>query len=158
MEFAYDLRVALRGLTGPVIDTKVKDVLDYVHNLKFFQHFTEDQVKEIVSVSNIIKVSKGKVIVAEGDIDDTFYIILSGQAKVRKDDKDIALIDTGDCFGEMALIAGQARVANVVSDTDCILIKIRASLLDSASDSLKYLFYKNFATTLVRRLSITAEK
>jgi len=49
-------------------------------------------------------------------------------------------------------------VANVVSDTDCILIKIRASLLDSASDSLKYLFYKNFATTLVRRLSITAEK
>ena len=158
MEFAYDLRVALRGLTSAVIDAKVKDVLDYVHNLKFCQHFTENQVREIISVSHIIKVNKEKVIVTEGDIDDTFYIILSGQAKVRKNNKDIALIETGDCFGEMALIAGQARVANVVANTDCILIKISASMLDSASDSLKYLFYKNFAITLVRRLSITSEK
>jgi len=152
-ELAYDLKVTLRGINGSIANEKAKDVVEYVHHLNFFHNFTEDQVREIVSVSNIIKVIKNKTIVAEGDIDDTFYIILSGQAKVRKNDKDIAFISTGDCFGEMAFICGQARVANVVADTDCILIKVRASLLDSASDSLKFLFYKNFAMTLVHRLS-----
>jgi serine/threonine-protein kinase len=158
MEFAYDLRVALRGITGSIKYEKIKDVVDYVHQLTFFNNFTEDQVREIVSLSNIIKANKGKVIVSEGDIDDTFYIVLSGQVKVTKDSKDIALIGTGDCFGEMALISGQSRVANVAANTDCILLKISASLLDNASDSLKYFFYKHFAITLAHRLSQASTK
>ena len=32
-EFAYDLRVALRGLTETIIDEKIKGVVDYVHHL-----------------------------------------------------------------------------------------------------------------------------
>ncbi|MFC1869498.1 protein kinase [Thermodesulfobacteriota bacterium] len=157
-EFAYDLRVALRGLTDTVSDEKIKDVVDYVHHLKFFQAFSEEQVKEIVSVSNIIKVKKGKTIVSQGEIDDIFYIIMSGEAKVMKGDKDIALIGCGDCLGEMALIGGQIRVANVVAVTDSILLKIESSLLDDASDSVKHLFFKNFAITLVHRLSDTSNK
>jgi len=152
-ELAYDLRVALRGLTETVQDEKIKDVVDYVHHLTFFHEFTEDQVKEIFSVSHIIKVDKGKTIVAQGEIDDTFYIMMSGKARVCKDKKDIALIGTGDCLGEMALIGGQVRMADVIADTDCVLMKIGATLLDNASDSVKFLFFKNFAITLVHRLS-----
>ncbi|MBW2610295.1 MAG: protein kinase [Deltaproteobacteria bacterium] len=152
-ELAYDLRVALRGLTDTVQDEKIKDVVGYVHHLTFFHEFTEDQVKEIISVSHIIKVDKGKVIVAQGEIDDTFYIMMSGKARVNKDKKDIAWISAGDCLGEMALIGCQVRMADVIADTDCVLMKIRATLLDNASDSVKYLFFKNFAITLVYRLS-----
>jgi len=71
----------------------------------------------------------------------------------EKRDKDIAYIGTGDCLGEMALIGGQTRVADVVADTDCVLLKISSSLLDNTSDSVKHLFFKNFAITLVHRLS-----
>ena len=152
-ELAYDLRVALRGLTENVSGDKIKDVVDFVHHLKFFQPFPEDHVKEIVSLSHIIKVKKGKAIVSQGAIDDTFFIIMSGRANVRKQGSDIASIGTGDCLGEMALIGGQTRVADVVADTDCILLKISASLLDNTSDAVKHLFFKNFAITLVHRLS-----
>ena len=152
-ELAYDLRIAMRGLTEVDTGEKIKDVVDFVHHLKFFQSFSEDQVKEIVSLSHVIKVEKGKIIVSQGEIDDTFYIIMSGDAKVKKHDKDIAYISTGDCLGEMALIGGQTRVADVVADTDCVLLKISSSLLDNTSDSVKHLFFKNFAITLVHRLS-----
>jgi serine/threonine-protein kinase len=152
-ELAYDLKVALRGLTEIDTNEKIKDVVDFVHHLKFFQSFSEDQVKEIVSLSHIIKVEKGKIIVSQGEIDDTFYIIMSGDAKVKISNEEIASIGTGDCLGEMALIGGQTRVADVVADTDCILLKISSSLLDNASDSVKHLFFKNFAITLVHRLS-----
>ena len=156
-EMAYDLRVALRGLTDDVSGEKIKDVVDFVHHLRFFQTFSEDQVKEIVSLSHIIKIKKGKIIVSQGEIDDTFYIVMSGKANVNKDNVDIACIGTGDCLGEMALIGGQTRVASVVAVTDCILLKINSSLLDNASDSVKHLFFKNFAITLVHRLSNTSQ-
>jgi len=152
-DFAYDLRVALRGLRGTVSKANVEDVADYIHSVPFFESFTKEQVREFMHTSNIIKVRKGKVVVAEGEIDDAFYIILSGKARVRKNNKNIALLERGECFGEMAYISGQSRAATVQSDTDCILMKISATLLDKASERIQLLFLRNFALTLVRRLS-----
>jgi serine/threonine-protein kinase len=53
----------------------------------------------------------------------------------------------------MAYIAGQARYATVVAETDCILMEITPQLVERLSRSIQFLFFKNFATTLVRRLS-----
>ena len=153
LDFAYDLRVALRGITDTTVTEKSKDVLDLVHNVPFFHNFSKEQLGELVSDSTLIKAYKGKVIVDEGDIDDAFFVILSGRALIRKGNRDIATIGSGACFGEMACIAGQARVASVLADTDCILMKINATLIDRSSESIQLLFFKNFATTLVQRLS-----
>ena len=103
---------------------KADDVIDYVHNVQFFNSFSKDQVGEILGAANIVKVTKGTVILTEGDIDDSFYIILSGKAVVRKNKKNIAEIARGECFGEMAYLSGESRTATVVADKDCILLKI----------------------------------
>src|SRR4030042_6635649 len=108
-ELAFDLKVILRGLTEVTEFQEIKDVVDFVHNLKFFRGFSEDQVKEVVSLSQIIKIDKGKTIISEKEIDDTFYIVMSGQAKVRKNGRDIASLGTGDCLGGMGLVGGQRR-------------------------------------------------
>ena len=122
-------------------------------NLPFFEGFTKEQVKEILKASNIFKVKKGKVVVAEGEIDDSFYVLLSGKAVVQKNGNRIATIGRGECFGEMAFLSGQARTASVVAETDCNLIKISATLLDRASAPMQALFLKTFAMTLIQRLS-----
>ena len=157
MEFAYDLRLALAGSMGTPKDEHDKDIVDYVRHVPFFHDFTYAQIRELVPATRIMRVCKGKVIVAEGEVDDTFYVILSGKAKIRKHDKNIALIDAGECFGEIAYITGQARFATVVADTECILMKISATLLDKSSEGIQLLFFKNFAKTLVRRFSKSSE-
>ncbi len=153
VDFAYELRVAIRGLSGHTKAEKIKDAFDYVNNVSFFKSFSREQIQELGSASEIIKVKSGKVIVAEGEIDDTFYIILSGTANICKGNTAIADIGVGACFGEMAYIRCQARTATVMAASDCILIKISATLLDKASESIQLLFFKNFALTLVDRLS-----
>jgi len=153
MDLAYDLRVALRGLKGGAAGDKVESVIDYVHSVPFFDNFTKEQVKAILEASHIVKVRKGKVVVAEGEIDDSFFIILSGKAAVQKHDTNIALISRGECFGEMSYLSGQSRSATVVAETDCILLKISATLLDRSSETVQLLFMKNFAMTLMKRLS-----
>jgi serine/threonine-protein kinase len=158
MDFAYDLRVALRGLKGAGKTTKVEDIVDYVHHVPFFENFKREHVREILSTSNVIKVKAGKILVAEGDIDDSFFIILSGKAAVRKENRGIAEIGRGECFGEMSYLSGQARAATVMAQTDCILMKISALLLDRSSEAVQLLFLKNFAGTLIKRLSKSNKK
>jgi serine/threonine-protein kinase len=80
---------------------------------------------------------------------------LSGKVRVSKENAVLAVIGVGECFGEMSYLGGQPRVATVTADTDCILMKISAILLDKASESIQRLFYKNFAITLVHRLPVT---
>jgi serine/threonine protein kinase len=153
MDFAYDLRVALRGLKGGVKTDRIDTIVDYVNSVPFFENFGKEQVKEILNASNIIKVRRGKVLVAEGDIDDTFYIILSGKVAVNKGSRTIAVLSRGECFGEMSYLSGQSRAATVVAQTDCILMKISGTLLDKSPDAIQVRFLRNFALTLIKRLS-----
>ena len=155
MDFAYDLRVALRGFTEqPINNEKAKDIFEFIHHIPFFQDLTIEQVRELGTATTIGKVRKGRRIMAEGEIDDTFYVMLSGKACICKGGKTLASITMGECFGEMAYIAGQPRSADVVAETDCILMKISATLIDKASEAIQLLFFKNFAKTLVKRLSL----
>ncbi len=156
MDFAYDLRVALRGLKGVTArSAKVEAVIDYVHNVSFFQDFTKEQVQEIMNAARIVKFNKGSVMVAEGEIDDSFYIILSGKAAVQKEGKSIAFLGRGECFGEMAYLSGATRAATVKAGRDCILLKISAILLDRSSETIQLLFLKRFAMTMLYRLSMS---
>jgi serine/threonine-protein kinase len=159
MDLAYDLRVALRGLKhGIAKKDKIEDVIDYIHNVHFFNHFTKKQVQEIMEASNVIRVPKDTVMVTEGEIDDSFYIILSGRAVVKKNNRDIATIKRGECFGEMAYLSGDSRTATVKAETDCILLKISAMLLDKSSQEVQLLFLKRFAMTLLHRLSVSISR
>jgi serine/threonine-protein kinase len=159
MDMAYVLRVALRGLKGGAPKAEdVDDIIGYIHDITFFNDFSKDQLLQILSASNIVKILKGKVIMSEGEIDDSFYIILSGRVVVRKQNQDIAIIGRGECFGEMAYLSGESRTASVIADTDCILLKISSMLLDKSSKEIQLLFLKKFAMTLLRRLSSSLNK
>lgn len=154
MDLAFDLKVALRGLKGDATaKAKMEEIIDYVHNVPFFENFNKEQVREILNASNIVKVPRESIVVTEGEIDDSFYVILSGRAAVHKNNRKIAVIERGECFGEMAYLSGQARAATVLADRDSILMKISATLLDRSSENMQLLFLKNFAMALVSRLS-----
>jgi eukaryotic-like serine/threonine-protein kinase len=158
LDFAYDLRVALRGLKGGARADKIDTIVDYVHGVPFFDNFSKEQVKEILNVSNIIKVRRGKVLMSEGEIDDTFYIILSGKVAVKRGSRTITFLTRGECFGEMSYLSGQLRAATVVAETHCILMKISGTLLDKSPDPIQVLFLRNFALTLIQRLSRKKEE
>jgi serine/threonine-protein kinase len=53
----------------------------------------------------------------------------------------------------MSYLSGQSRAATVICTTDCILMKISATLLDRASESIQLSFLKKFAMTMLKRLS-----
>jgi serine/threonine-protein kinase len=157
-EFADELRIALRGIPGISHETKVEGLVDFIHRLDFFQEFPKKQIEGLISASKIVKTPKGHTVLSEGEISDTFYIILKGRVKVKNGDQDIASIDAGQCFGEMACLGFQPRVANVLADKDSIFMKFRMNQLDEKDESIQLQFYKTFSTILVRRLSRSSQQ
>jgi len=157
LEFARDLRELLLRSRG----SKKKSgegFVEFVQNIPFFRDFTRRQIEELLASARIFDAAKGKEIVNEGNPDSSFFVILSGRCKVRKNDQEIAFIESGECFGEMAHLAGQPRTATVITETTCLFIEFSAILLEKLPQSIQLIFYRNFAKSLATRLAIISEK
>ena len=64
------------------------------------------------------------VIARQGEIGTGFFVIASGGARVVRDGTVIARLGPGDFFGELSILDGQPRIAQVVADgpTTCLAL------------------------------------
>ncbi len=72
---------------------------------------------------------KGTIIVTSGDFTDAVYFIQKGDVKIcvtGEDGKEVTLnvIGAGKSFGELAVLTGEPRSADVISKTPCELMVI----------------------------------
>lgn len=73
------------------------------------------------------RVAAGEIIIKQGDLGESFYILVDGEAiATLNSDKDKAVMKykPGDYFGELALLKGEPRAANVIAKSDCKLISL----------------------------------
>jgi len=132
--------------------------IEFVKNIPFFRNFTKKQIAELLPAGRIFDAPEGKAIINVGETDTCFYIILSGKCVVQSGNEVVASFNSGECFGEMALLRGQPRSATVVTKTDCIFIELSAILLEKLPPETQLLFYKNFSTSLAHRLARSSSK
>jgi CRP/FNR family cyclic AMP-dependent transcriptional regulator len=64
------------------------------------------------------------VIARQGEIGTGFFVIVEGAVRVVRDGQELARLGPGDFFGEMSVIDGLPRVAQVVAtaDTRCLAL------------------------------------
>jgi rhodanese-related sulfurtransferase len=83
-----------------------------------FGELPKDKWEEITHAIEKLSVAPRSIIFRQGDPGDCFYIITSGKVRVFRKDKDgmetqLSVLHAGESFGEMALLTGEARSANV---------------------------------------------
>ncbi len=158
-EFSLSLTNAFANLKQP--DEKIGDTkkFDVLKGLEFFEDFTDVELWEVLRISSWKYFRSQRALIREGKAGQSFYILASGRAKVKKGKKVLHRLNAGDCFGEMAFIkqARTPRAASVVSETDVTLIKVRTNSLSEASGNLQLLFNKRFLNILVDRLAKTSD-
>jgi serine/threonine protein kinase len=125
-----------------------------LRTLPFFRDFPENELWEVLRISKWAKFHAETVLVKEGDHGDSFYILVAGYVRVTRGKRTLSVLTSGDCFGEMSYLAHDKprRSATVTATSDCIIMKIRAEDLRSASLSCRQLFDQRFLNTLVDRL------
>ena len=70
----------------------------------------------------------GEAIVRQGAAGDSMFVVLRGRVRVTLEPsgQEVAVIETGGCFGEMSLLTGDPRTATVRAIDDTQVLEIRA--------------------------------
>lgn len=83
-----------------------------------------------------IDFKKGEVIFKQDDKGTCAYLIDSGEVQVFNGDVALAILGSGEIFGEMAIIDGSRRAATAIAVTDCCVLKVsKTQLNERISDS-----------------------
>ncbi len=157
-DFANELEQALKGQKIQVRDIKAGKKADLIKSVEFFRSFTREQIETVTRLGTFIRYDKGYVVLREGDVDTTFFILLSGVVRIIKNNRKIVDLTKGDCFGEMGAFTKSPRSAHVIAREPCLVIKLDLKVLERESDDVRIQFYEVFVRTLSERLEKTTRK
>lgn len=155
LNLAADLSLAFDHLEQPETEIEIQEKFNAIHDLEFFSDFSDAELWEIVRACSWQEYQPGDEIIVEGDIDDSFFILISGVVEVRKSSAFVGLLQTGDCFGEMGYLTKTGRTATIVARNRVNLMKVNATLIEQVSTECQLHFTRVFLRTLVKRLSET---
>ena len=96
--------------------------------LSIFKGLTDKDFEKIESIIEEKKFSDGHVLFRQGEDTDAFYIIKEGSVRivVHQDgaEKQLAVLGSGEFFGEMGVIENSPRMADALISGDTILLEI----------------------------------
>jgi len=101
----------------------------FLKRVSLFSGLGERQLDTLAAASVRRSFSRGRMIVAEGESSQSLYILLSGRAKVQRSDTEgkeviLAILEPGECFGEMSLLDNEPRSASVITLESCDFMAI----------------------------------
>lgn len=157
LEFATDMTRAFDSLHVQQQDISAEEKFNMIKKLEFFHGFPDAEIWEILRASTWQEYRPQENIIVEGELDDCFYIIVTGKVEVKKNDKTIRTLHMGDCFGEMGYLAKTKRTASIRAEESTALVKVNSTVISQVSLNCQVRFLKVFLRTLIHRLSATTE-
>jgi CRP/FNR family transcriptional regulator, cyclic AMP receptor protein len=97
---------------------------DHLRTIPLFSTLSEKALNTVAVFASETSVSAGKRLVHEGDYSYDLIVIESGTADVIKDGEVIGSLGPGDVFGEMGMLSGGKRTADVVATSSMRLITL----------------------------------
>ena len=132
--------------------------VQHLRNVPIFSDLKDSDLN-IISDKMISRAyEKGQMILLEESQGETFFIIVSGAVKVTRLSDDgreviLAILGESDFFGEMSLLDGEGRSANIVANEDAeVLTLSRRDFLDCLET------YPKIAIALLEELAIRLRK
>ena len=97
-------------------------ITEFVATFPLFSAVDSDAHEEILLLFGPQGASPGARIIRTGDRGDAMYFIVSGVVEVQIKGRKVAKLQAGSYFGEMALLTGEPRMADVTAVDYCQLL------------------------------------
>lgn len=91
--------------------------VELIKRVPLFSQCSKRELAEVAAVADEIDLREGKELTRQGRPGREFFVLIEGEADVRKDGRKIATMKGGDFFGEIALVSSKPRTATVVATT-----------------------------------------
>lgn len=97
-----------------------------------FANISLDAIEGHLKNCSVARIEAGEVLLAPGQENDTVYLVIEGRLRVHFDNvrsAPHAMLEVGDCAGELSLIDGLAASAYVVADENTSLLLISQDVI-----------------------------
>ena len=97
---------------------------DLLSTARLFDGVDAEGMDRIAAVAVEVEFPAGHVINRLGEIGTGFFVIVSGAVRVVREGAEVARLGPGDFFGELSVLDGRPRIAQVIADgpTTCLAI------------------------------------
>ncbi len=127
--------------------TSVERLL-FIRAVPIFRELRDDFLVRLASVMDELSFPTNHTIFTEGKEGRSLYIVVSGRVKVHLDDRELARLQQGACFGEMSLFDAEPRSASVTTLDICECLMLTQMQLYDAIDETP-----EIAINIIRLLS-----
>lgn len=103
------------------------DLRNILAKTDLFSGLSQEDLDTVAKAFSEKKVEKDQEILVKGESGQTLFIIESGSTKVHDGEAQIAQLNAGDFFGEMAFFDNSPRSMSVTSISPCTLYKLEKS-------------------------------
>jgi CRP-like cAMP-binding protein len=134
-------------LTREQISVRLREVA-------LFQGLGNDDLTEILRISEAVRVGEGEYVFEEGEKGHHFYVIVHGGVELRKATgegfKRLAALKAGQAFGEMALLNQTPRSASALAVEETYLLSVSRGAFGKmlGGDTLSVRLLKNLSKAL----------
>jgi small-conductance mechanosensitive channel/CRP-like cAMP-binding protein len=104
-------------------------LMEALRSSELFKSLSHSEIATLAAEVSLQRFAKGERLIREGGIGDHFFILIDGQCSVEVRSSDgtlvpVAAISGGSVIGEMSLLAGTPRTANVTAQGDVFAARI----------------------------------
>ena len=92
--------------------------LEHLANVRMFSSLNRKELSLVAKAADVVTVKSGSEVVKEGTPGHEFFLILDGEAVVKRGGRKIATLGPGSYFGELALLDRGPRSATIVAGSD----------------------------------------
>lgn len=97
---------------------------DLLARAPLFASVDAEGIAQIASRVVEVEFPKDHVIARQGDVGTGFFLVASGSVRVVRDGETIAKLGPGDFFGELSVLDGQPRIAQVIADEPTVCLAL----------------------------------
>ena len=103
--------------------------LEFLKSVNIFSDLSDSELESIKLVCKTRSYPKSSMIILEEEMGDVVFIVMSGTIKITRVNDEgkeviLAMLGEGEVFGEMAILDGESRSANALSQEDCEVVTI----------------------------------
>ena len=104
-------------------------IMNFLTTVPIFAEIDQNSLIDVSKITTERSYPKGSMIILEEEYGDKLFIVQSGTVKITRVNDEgkeviLALLGSSEIFGEMAILDGESRSANVLAQEACSLLVI----------------------------------
>ena len=164
ISFAFPTRTVYMESQPPAASPEelASSASEYLESVPIFAPLADEEIAQLARSSTRRVFAPGEAIVRKGQEGGSMFVIIRGSVKVQLPDglgaRTINQLGPNEFFGEMSLLTGEPRTANVIADEETDVMQIRKSAIKPLFEANPELMESICGIVEERRKLLTQQK